>query len=117
MSDVPQDRAGSPNRRATSVFDGTVGPVMPGHDYTGVSVVFHGQTSGSRHVGWSGEAHGQWGGETDPAREILRSARPYKVGGEMFHPEYALFSSRNPDNPKGPQRSHTLFLQDAGLHR
>lgn len=99
--------------RANNPLEGA-GSVKPGHAYTGLSVVYRHPETGARHVGWSGEAHGTFKGDVDPARSILQSAKPHDFGSGLMHPEYAIFSSPNKNNPDGEHDRHALHLRSAG---
>lgn len=117
---VPQDRAHHIQRKADPLGE-AIGPfhagdVKDGHEYTGMSVVYQHPKTGAQVVGWSGELHGTWGGDRNPALKMLQGAGPHHVGGEAYLPQYAVFHSPHPEVPNA-QQGRTLHLRTAQLNR
>lgn len=117
---VPPNRASDPSRRADTLRD-TLGPhhagqIQDGHSYTGMSLIFKHPKSGHEVVGWSGEVHGTWGGNNNPALGMLQGARSYQIDGEHYRPTHAVFHSPHDADPR-LQQTRYLHLPTAQLHR
>ena len=72
------------------------GVALPGTPYTCMRVEYRNPETGHVRVEWSGEMHGEWESDRDPAGEALASLSGSSDG---YLPYRAVLSAPNPDVP------------------
>ena len=72
------------------------GAAMPGTPYTGMRVEYRNPQTGHVRTEWSGELHGTWEGDVDPASELLSNVQGTSDG---YLPYRAVLSAPHADLP------------------
>lgn len=89
------------------------GAALPGTAYSGMRVEFRNPTTGDVRVEWSGEMHGRWETDVDPASEALAGLNGTTDG---YLPYRAVLSAPHPDLP-GAWAERDVILLDGEVRR